>query len=131
MCLTSKTSNPKSTFVGDLATAHHLPADAFDCIIITQVLQYVYDLYGLSLLFIAFSSQEACCLPLCQASRGMAFLLINEAMAVARSFNERFLASAIEIKPQGNVRGAISLLQGVASDELERAEFDHKDPSSR
>src|SRR5712671_6212909 len=38
--------NPKSTFVGDLATAHHLPADAFDCIIMTQVLQFVYDLHG-------------------------------------------------------------------------------------
>ena len=61
MCLTPKKSNPKSTFVGDLATAPHLPADAFDCIIMTPVLQYVYDLYRLSLLFIVFSSQEACC----------------------------------------------------------------------
>jgi hypothetical protein len=33
--------NPKSTFVGDLATAHHVPANAFDCIVMTQVLQTV------------------------------------------------------------------------------------------
>jgi hypothetical protein len=130
MCLTSKKSNPKSSFVGDLTTARHLPADSFDCIIMTQMLQYVYDLYGLSLLFIAFAGREACCLPLCQAFPGMAFLLINGAMAVARLFNERFPASAIEIEPQGSVRGASSLLQGLASDELERAKLDYKDPSS-
>jgi len=51
------------------------------------------------------------------------------ATAVMRLFNERFPASAIKIEPHGNVLAAISLLQGLASEELERAELDHGDPS--
>ena len=35
--------NPGATFVGDLATADNLPSQAFDCVILTQVMQYIYD----------------------------------------------------------------------------------------
>lgn len=35
--------NPRATLVGDLARADHLPSDAFDCVILTQVMQYIYD----------------------------------------------------------------------------------------
>ena len=37
--------NPNSTIVADLSTAHDLPQEFFDCIIVTQVLQFVYDLH--------------------------------------------------------------------------------------
>ena len=51
------------------------------------------------------------------------------ATAAERLFNERFPASAIEIESHGNVLAAISLLQGIASAELESAELDDEDPS--
>ena len=35
-------SNPRATFVADLAADDGLPADTFDCFILTQTLQYVY-----------------------------------------------------------------------------------------
>src|SRR5688572_15954441 len=35
--------NSKATIVADLATADAIPADTFDCCIVTQTLQYVYD----------------------------------------------------------------------------------------
>src|SRR3954452_4001038 len=35
--------NPSATFVGDLAGGNDLPSDAFDCVILTQTLQLVYD----------------------------------------------------------------------------------------
>ena len=37
-------SNSQATIVGDLTAASHIPSDAFDCIICTQVLLLVYDL---------------------------------------------------------------------------------------
>ncbi|MDQ6812828.1 MAG: class I SAM-dependent methyltransferase, partial [Bacteroidota bacterium] len=37
-------SNP--TIVADLAKADHIPSDSFDCIIITQTLQFIYDIHG-------------------------------------------------------------------------------------
>ena len=35
--------NPQATIVGDLTDAPQIPSDAFDCAIVTQTLQFVYD----------------------------------------------------------------------------------------
>src|SRR5919202_3192559 len=35
--------NPQATIVADLTQAGHVPSGAFDCIIFTQTLQYIYD----------------------------------------------------------------------------------------
>ena len=35
--------NPEATIVGDLTDAPHIPSDTFDCVIVTQTLQFVYD----------------------------------------------------------------------------------------
>ena len=127
-------SNPKSTFVGDLATAHHLPTDAFDCIIMTQVLQFVYDLRGAVFTLHRILKPGGVLLATTPGiipihPEEWPFYWSMTATAVMRLFNERFPASAIKIEPHGNVLAAISLLQGLASEELERAELDHGDPS--
>ncbi|MCB1992431.1 MAG: methyltransferase domain-containing protein [Geminicoccaceae bacterium] len=36
-------SNPKATFVGDLSRCDHIPDALFDCIVLTQTLQFIYD----------------------------------------------------------------------------------------
>lgn len=36
-------ANDTVTFVGDLSNAPHIPSDAFDCIILTQTLHFLYD----------------------------------------------------------------------------------------
>jgi len=126
--------NPKSTFVGDLATAHHLPADAFDCIIMTQVLQFVYDLHGaiftlhriLKLGGVLLATMPGI-IPI--HPEQWPFYWSMTPATVARLFNERFPASAIEIESHGNLLAAISLLHGIASEELESTAHDHKDPS--
>jgi SAM-dependent methyltransferase len=35
--------NPAAAIIGDLTRADHIPADTFDCIILTQTLQFIYD----------------------------------------------------------------------------------------
>ncbi len=35
--------NPQATIVGDLTDAPQIPSDSFDCAIVTQTLQFVYD----------------------------------------------------------------------------------------
>ena len=37
-------ANERATVVADLAAADDIPSDTFDCFILTQTLQYVYDL---------------------------------------------------------------------------------------
>ena len=41
--LMAKEGNPEATIVGDLADAPQIPSDTFDCAIVTQTLQFVYD----------------------------------------------------------------------------------------
>ena len=36
--------NPLATIVGDISTSDVLPRDSFDCIVVTQTLQYIFDL---------------------------------------------------------------------------------------
>ncbi|MDP2660390.1 MAG: methyltransferase domain-containing protein, partial [Dehalococcoidia bacterium] len=35
--------NPGATIVADLTCANHIPSESFDCIILTQTLQFIYD----------------------------------------------------------------------------------------
>ena len=35
--------NPQATIIADLTCADHIPSDSFDCIILTQTLQFIYD----------------------------------------------------------------------------------------
>jgi len=37
-------SNPQATIVADLTCAHQIPSDTFDCVILTQTLQFIYDI---------------------------------------------------------------------------------------
>jgi SAM-dependent methyltransferase len=38
--------NPKASFVGDIADAPSLPSDAFDCVLVTQLLPFVVEVRG-------------------------------------------------------------------------------------
>jgi hypothetical protein len=41
--LHAEPGNPKATIVGDLTCAEHIQSDTFDCVILTQTLQLIYD----------------------------------------------------------------------------------------
>src|SRR5437867_1279561 len=38
--------NPKTTMMADLTCADHIPSDTFDCILLTQTLQFIYDVHA-------------------------------------------------------------------------------------
>ena len=39
-------SNPKATIIADLAAADNVPSDRYDCFVLTETLQYIFDLRG-------------------------------------------------------------------------------------
>jgi hypothetical protein len=41
--LMAREGNPQATIVGDLVDAPHIPDDTFDCAIVTQTFQFIYD----------------------------------------------------------------------------------------
>jgi SAM-dependent methyltransferase len=123
-----------STFVGDLASAEYLPSDTFDCVIITQVLQLIYDLHGAVRTLhrvlkpggVVLATMPG--LTPIHACEWQWFWLLTPASA-ARLFGECFGLANIEIETRGNVLTAVAFLHGLAAEELSATDFDYSDPS--
>lgn len=130
------TSNPRATIVCDLAAGETLPADAFDCVVLTQVLQFVY-------------STEAAVQTVYRTLKpgGVALVtvpgitqLVDEVHAdrwywsfttnsIARLFADAFGREHIRVVGFGNVLSATGLLQGLAAEELHERELRVRDPA--
>ncbi|MDB5407863.1 MAG: glycosyl transferase family 2 [Rhodospirillales bacterium] len=132
--LTFKEGSP-ATFVGDLALGAGLPDAAFDCVILTQTLQLVFDI-------------PAALATLARVLRPGGVLLLT-VPGITRidagewrdnwywSFTpraiERLCATALQaysvvVESYGNVLAAIAFLHGLADDELRPAELAKCDP---
>lgn len=125
-----------ATIVGDLASSGTLPAEAFDCVICTQTLQFIFDLNA------AIDSLAAALRPggvllatvpgISQVSRydmerwGDYWRFTN--LAIERLFESQFRASDLEIRSHGNVLTALGFLQGLAVSELPPGSFLVEDP---
>jgi len=121
--------NPKATIVADLSAADALPAELFDCIVLTQTLQYVPDVRA------AIQNVK-------EALR-VGGVLLATVPGVARAdedpkgpslwtftaegcktlFDEEFGATNTAIRSYGNVLSAIAFVSGMAEQELRRAEL--------
>ena len=126
--------NPLATIVADLATADEIPDASFDCFILTQTLQYIYDTRA----------------ALCHAHRiltpGGALLATVPTLSpiVGREdnltdywrftpasctdvFGEIFGPDSIHVRAYGNVLAAIAFLAGFANEELTIPELETED----
>lgn len=130
--------HPRATFVGDLSNAPQLPSDAFDCVILTQTLQLIYDLRdavgtvhrilkpgGVALVTLPgitpVNRQDS-------ESWGNYWCWSFTALSARRLFEEHFEPDHIEIETFGNVLVAASFLYGLGRSELTTRELDHRDP---
>jgi len=133
--------NPKATIVADLTRAEKVPSNSFDCEIVTQTLQLIYDvraaiktLYrtlkpgGVLLATVPSVSQighqdwgddcqEADC-----------WCWSFTAPLIQRLVEEAFPAPNVEVSTYGNALVAGSFLDGLAMEELEQEELDDRDP---
>jgi SAM-dependent methyltransferase len=129
-------SNPTATIVGDLAHADHIPSDTFDCIILTQTLQLIYDVPaairtlhrilrpgGVLLTTFPGVSQIA------RDRWGETWYWGFTTLSARRLFEESFPAGTITVESRGNVLAAIGFLHGLAVEELRKEELDYNDPT--
>lgn len=130
-------SGPEVTFVGDLSEGAGLPSDAFDCVILTQTLQFIPEPHraldtvhralkpgGNALITIPFISrldQD----PDEQWSTQWGFTSHGAARMAASAFPD----GTIETHAYGNVLVASAFLQGLAAEELTEEELAHADPN--
>jgi len=134
-----KEGNPEATIVADISSAHQIHSDTFDCIILTQTLQFIYDfraaietLYRIlkpgGVVLVTFPgisqrSHEA------EKSFEYSWYWSFNSNSARRLFEEVFPAANVRIEAHGNVLSAIAFLHGLATEELRQKELDHYDPN--
>jgi SAM-dependent methyltransferase len=130
--------HPRATFVGDLTTADHIPGDVFDCVIVTQTLQLIYDVEaavatihrilrpgGVALVTMPGISQlnrRDC------ETWGDYWCWGFTTRSAARLFEGNFAGGDVRVASHGNVLAATAFLYGLGRGELRRRELDHHDP---
>jgi SAM-dependent methyltransferase len=126
--------NPQATIVADLTDADHIPAEIFDCAIVTQTLQYIYDVRAAvetlhrilkpgGILLATFPGITR----IKKEEWGSWLWLFTSASAI-RLFGKIFGEANVAIEAHGNVLAAISFLHGLAKEEFRQEELDYHDP---
>lgn len=123
-----------ATIVADLTHAPQIRANSFDCVILTQTLQYIYDtraalktLYrilkpgGVALVTVPGISRTSD--PLWSDSWYWSFT----SRSVQRLFAERFGARNVRVEGHGNIFIATAFLQGLAVSEVTPQDLDYYD----
>ena len=133
--------NPKATIVGDLTDAPQIPSDTFDCFILTQTLQYLYDvrsavktIYRIlkpgGVLLVTLPNISLIHDPQDDKSWGSSCLYWGFTNRCAKQLIlEAFPKENIQVETYGNVLTATAFLQGLSSQELSQKELNYCDPS--
>lgn len=126
--------NPNATIVADLAAADTVPSESFDCFILTQTLQYIYEL-GAAVAhahrLLAPGGTLLCTVP--TVSRIGRKQLEGEywrltPAACSSLFGDVFGAEAVDVRGRGNLAGCVAFLVGMAAEELKPRELSDDDP---
>lgn len=126
---------PRVTIVGDLADSSTLPENTFDCIILTQTLQLIFDLGG-AMTNIRRSLRPGGVLlltvpaigPLCADQWQDSFYWSFTENSVARLLREYFNPVETTILTYGNLYASTAFLHGAAVEELSRSKLQRVDP---
>ncbi len=125
-------ANPAATILADLAQADSVPAETFDCFILTQTLQYVSDPAA------AIEHAHRTLRP-----GGVLLATVPSIIRLAQDSTDRwrftelschelfggaFGEDRIEVSSAGNVLAAIAFLTGMAAEEFDPAKLAQFDP---
>ena len=125
-------SNPEATMIGDLGAPSGLDANGFDCVILTQTLQYLPDVrQGIVNTHRALKPGGVllATMPAIARVHSLETDLWRFTVASTRAVvGPVFGAERIDVRAHGNVLVAIAFLLGLAQKELSRHELDDDDP---
>lgn len=123
------------TIIADLTNAGHIASGSFNCIIITQTLQFIYDIHAAvatlhrilkpgGVLLASLPSLS----PICRydMDRWGDYWRFTSA-SVQRLFGDLFGLENLQVEAHGNVLVGTAFLYGMAAEELTTEELDFKD----
>ena len=129
--------NPKATIVADLTDAPHIPDNTFDCIVITQTLQMIFEADK------AIETLHRILKPggvVLATSHGITKVARREGVddwgeywhfttqSSRKLFGDVFGRSNSDVSSYGNILTTIASLHGLAASEIDQTELDHNDP---
>jgi SAM-dependent methyltransferase len=126
-------SNREATMVGDLTKSDDLPRSTFDCIVLTQTLQLLFDLpSAVTNLFQSLKPGGVLLATVPGISRigskeSDCWCWFFTANSVRRLFEREFPSESLKVLTCGNVLAAVSFLHGLAVQELQPKELDFRD----
>lgn len=127
-------ANDRATLIADLAAADEIPDCLFDCFILTQTLQYVYDFHAAvahAHRILRPGGTLLCTVPtmsrIGRGELGSEYWRLTAA-ACERIFGDAFAGGEVDVRAHGNVLTAIAFLVGMAAEELSRRELELDDP---
>ena len=129
--------NPRATIVADLADAPQIPAESFDCVLVTQVLSWIYDVRA------PLRTAHRILAPggvLLATTPGIARIAPIESelfgefwhfttMSAQRVTEEVFGAGNVEVESFGNVLSAAGFLFGLGPYDLTPEQLAQHDPA--
>lgn len=127
---------PDVTIVADLARGDTIPSGTFDCVIVTQTLQCIYDVkaaIGTLHRILKPGGVVLATIPgISKVSREdmdrWGYHWSFTTCSARRLFEEYFRPEDVSVEAHGNVLSAIAFLHGLADRELEPEELEYHDP---
>ncbi|MPZ78680.1 MAG: methyltransferase domain-containing protein [Deltaproteobacteria bacterium] len=128
--------NPKATIVADLTDAREILSDTFDCIILTQTLQFIYDMRAAINTLHRILRPGGVVLATCHGiSQISGYDMDNwgeywrlTGLSGRKLFMEVFPTNCVTVQAYGNVLAVTAFLHGLTAQELRREELDYQDP---
>lgn len=129
-------NKPQVTIIGDLTSAEHISANTFDCIILTQTLQVIYDVpAALETVYRILKPGGVALVTVAGISKISRYDMDRwgyhwsfTTCSAQQLFGEFFPKGNLQVESRGNVLAAIAFLHGLATEELRQKELDYIDP---
>jgi SAM-dependent methyltransferase len=131
------TGSPKATMVADLTDAGGIPSNTFDSIILTQTLQFIYDVRAAIRTLYRILKPGGVLLATGHGISQISHYDMEHwgeywrftSVSARRLFTEVFPEHCIAVQAYGNVLAATAFLHGLTAQELSREELDYRDPN--
>src|SRR5205809_3007000 len=128
--------HPNATVVGYLTRADHIPCGNFDCVILTQTLQFIHDVPAVLRTVKRILKPGGVVLATMPGISPISRYDMERwghfwaftTQSARRLFEGVFPQNHVQITAYGNVLTAASFLYGIATEELRKEELDHLDP---